>query len=437
MGNGAKNTFLTRSVLLEETGTGVIVKLIIYGTFLMVAGFIVWSIYMPLDEVAMTNGELVPKMRLQEVQHPNGGVIKKIYVSNGDKVKTGDLLLELDSEVINAKISEAKTTYNFLLAKRERLEAYLQKRKPNFSKFPPEVAKMINQQTEILQNLIDSEKLKYDLLETQIDQANDELSKLKKQKITLDNQIRLINKELEIQTKLEKLGAVPKLQLIKLKRSISQIEQSSESIPEDIAKVKDKIAELALTRDKIKTDLISKFREKLEEVIQKLPKAKSALENYSHDLEHLKLYANVSGTIHDLQTNTNGGVLRPMITAMKIVPDNEELVAEVHVAAKDIGHIKVGDSAKVRLTTFDFSRFGAIKGKVINISASSYLDKHEVPYYLATVKLEKLYININGEERRLMSGMSVEADIKTGTKTLMKYLLRPIFKSASQAFSER
>jgi HlyD family type I secretion membrane fusion protein len=432
-----KHNFLSRSVLLEEQGTKGMIRIIIWGTFFIALSFVIWSIYMPLDEVAITKGELVPEMRVQDVQHPVGGVIKRIYVKNGDKVKKGDPLLDLDAEVIKAKLTQSTKMLNTLLARKERLEAYLMHREPNFKKYPDDINEVIKQQTLILQNIIDSEKIKYNLLATQISQAKNELEKLKKQNKDLDEQRELYQKELAIQSKLEKSGAVAKLQVIRLRRNISQLNQKISAMPDDIEKVKSKINELEINRGKIKTDLIAKFRDELETVNQKLPQAKADVIRLKHDYKNLNICANVDGTIYNLTIHTNGAVLKPMTTVMQIVPETHNLVAEVHIQPKDIGYIKDKMLAKVKLTTFDFSRYGAVSGKVKRVSATSYTDRRGAPYYLGIISLDSTSMKIGDELRPLIPGMSVEVDILTGKKSLMKYLLKPIFKSASQALHER
>jgi HlyD family secretion protein/adhesin transport system membrane fusion protein len=432
-----RGAVLTSSALLEEKGTSGIMRSIIWGALIIVVAFVVWSVYMPLDEVAVAKGELGYEMQMQDVQHPTGGVIQAIFVKNGDRVKKDDILVELDGEVTATKMKRAKDVLNSLLARKERLEAYLEHREPRFEKFPEEVKKMIKEQTLILKNLIDSEKTRYELLASQINQANDELAKLNTKKKTLDEQYDLIKKELAIQSKLEKSGAVARLVILRLKRNVSQLEQEAAAIPQDIERVKNKLKELTLNRTKIKTDLIEKFRNELEQVNQKLPQAKADVAKLEYELSHLKLLANVDGTIYNLNVHTKGAVLKPMSTVMQIVPKNQILVAEVKISSRDIGYVRVGMPAKVKLTTFDFSRFGAISGQVKRISASSYRDKRGVPYYVGVVSLDRQFMLIGDEHRELLSGMSVEADIKTGTKSLMQYLLRPIFKSASQALRER
>lgn len=117
--------------------------------------------------------------------------------------------------------------------------------------------------------------------------------------------------------------------------------------------------------------------------------------------------------------------------------DLHEIHFESRVNPRDIGHIKVGDTAKVKILTYDFARYGSITGKLSSISASTFENKEGQPYYLATIKLDKQFFTHRGEKKYLKSGMTVQADIVTGEKTILQYLLKPVHRAGESAFRER
>ena len=151
----------------------------------------------------------------------------------------------------------------------------------------------------------------------------------------------------------------------------------------------------------------------------------------------LDILAPVHGIVKGLTTNTLGGVIPPGGLVTEIVPIDRELVVEARISPVDIGHIAVGHKATVKVTTFDFARFGSIEGTVTKISASTFKDRENEVYYKAEVRLESTFVGESSKANRILPGMVTEIDINTGTRTVLRYLLRPVFQSLDVALSER
>ncbi len=154
-------------------------------------------------------------------------------------------------------------------------------------------------------------------------------------------------------------------------------------------------------------------------------------------VRRLQIRSPARGIVKDLKTHTIGGVITPGGMISDIVPVDLELVVEARFSPIDVGHLKPGHQAKIKITTFDFARFGMIDGTVENISATTYKDPDGNVYYKALVKLAKSYVGDDPKQNILLPGMVAEIDVKTGERTLLRYLLRPVFWSLDSAFSER
>ncbi len=432
-----KYSYLSRSVLLKEQGTSFILRSIIWGSLIIVLLFFWWAMHMQLDEVAVTTGKMVTKMRIQNIQHLTGGKVREILVENGDFVKKGQLLMRFDKVEAKSKLHENQDAYHSLLARKERLEAFLENRKPDFSKLPKDARGFADEEQLMFTSLVDSEEMNKSLLESQVEQARQELNALKERKKTLDKQLKLLDNEIKIKSGLYKKNIISKLEILRIERDKSKLQEEVVQVPEHILKLQEKMKELIIRKKKIKTDMVADARKELEDVNTTIPKIKEEIVRYKYQLEHLDIYANISGTIHDLKIHTVGAIVKPSEVMMQIVPMNQQLVAEVHINSRDVGHIKPGQIAKIKLTTYDFSRYGSISGVVRRVSASSYVDRQEISYYIGIIDLDQQYIMIGKNKEMLISGMTLQADIKTGSKSLMQYLLKPIFKSASQALRER
>ena len=145
----------------------------------------------------------------------------------------------------------------------------------------------------------------------------------------------------------------------------------------------------------------------------------------------------MTGIVHNLIVRADGEVIPPGKTIFEIVPRGKELIAEVKIAPKDIGHVTIHKKAVMKFTAYDVSSYGSLEGSIVRMSPTTLLDSDGVPYYMGHVKLDKDYLGNNEKMNLILPGMTLEADIRTGSKTVLQYLLKPIFKSGRQALRER
>ncbi len=167
----------------------------------------------------------------------------------------------------------------------------------------------------------------------------------------------------------------------------------------------------------------------LREVNQSLPKLQDRL-------DRLALAAPVAGVVKNLQVATIGAVLAPGQPVMEIVPIDDEMVAEVRIRPEDIGHLARGQKASVRLSSYDFARFGSLEGRLQSLSASTFESARGEPYYKGVVKLAQSHLGPEPGAMPVLPGMTLEATINTGRRSLLEYLLAPLYRSAAQAFHE-
>jgi multidrug efflux pump subunit AcrA (membrane-fusion protein) len=156
-----------------------------------------------------------------------------------------------------------------------------------------------------------------------------------------------------------------------------------------------------------------------------------------HSLDFSIIRAPADGIVHGLQAHTVGGVIEAGKTIMEIVPHDRKLIAEVRISSNDIGHVKTGDSVELKFATYDYGRYGGIRGVLTEISVSTFLDPRGVPYYRGLVTLEKTALGDSDAKHPVLPGMTISGEIKTGSKTILEYLLKPIYSSAKKAMRER
>ncbi len=168
----------------------------------------------------------------------------------------------------------------------------------------------------------------------------------------------------------------------------------------------------------------------------------SQVQELIHQLEdrfnRLQIVSPVRGYVKDIKIKSKGGIVPAGGIVMEVVPIDDELRVETRISTKDVGHVNLGQPVTVKVASFDFARYGSVSGVLDNISATTYIDEtNGAPYYKGIVKLDTPYVGEDPEQNKIVSGMTVQADIMTGEKTLSQYLLKPIYVSLQQSFRER
>ena len=258
-----------------------------------------------------------------------------------------------------------------------------------------------------------------DVLHSQEKKLGHRVSNLTKQKTMHETLVKsgLVSRLVYLQTLEQYNSAVGDMEEVrgKIRRAGSAIEEA-----------KGKVARLESSRRSDALNEAGKVAGELAGISETIVRARDRV-------ARLDVRAPVRGIVKGLATHTIGGVVAPGGQITEIVPADKELVVEARISPIDIGHIKLGQKAAVKVTTYDFARFGAVDGEVSKISATTFKDRQDEIYYKAEIKLAKNSVGNNP----ILPGMVTEIDIITGERTLLRYLLRPVFQSLDAAFSER
>ena len=190
---------------------------------------------------------------------------------------------------------------------------------------------------------------------------------------------------------------------------------------------------MSFREEQAREQALAELSESANELIQ----VEEALIEAKDRVRRLDIVTPVRGIVKGLRVHTVGGIVPPGEVISEIVPLDEELIIEAKIQPRDVGHVRFGQPVTVKVTTYDFARFGGISGELKDVSASTFLDEQGEPYYKGIVSLDKNYVGSDPGQNRVMPGMTVQADIKTGKKTLFSYLLKPVYSSVSTSFRER
>jgi|GEM_PF-3196638 len=431
-----QNRHLDRSILLKETGSNPAVKKTIILISAAVIGFIIWANVLQVSEVASTNGEITHQGDVVNVQHLVGGRVKKLFVKNGEAVKEGQTLISLDPVISQLELGSIQGKKALLSAQKTRLDALLNNKKPDFSQV--EDSNIRTAQRLLYENTMKSFALDRKILLSQIDQVKTEIDLLKNDQAKLSKSVTLIKEELEIRSKLRAKGLNPRVTLLQLEKEYNEAEYSLRQIPKNIKKQKEKEQELTTTLASVSATYMENYSKELEQVNAEMGTVEKQISIFDSNIDALEIKAPVEGIIHDIQVKNPGQIAKPGDVLVTLIPTEKPLIAKVKISSRDIGHIQKGQQAVMRITTYDSRRYGVLKGVVSDISPSVIVpgDKTEA-YYEGIIALDKEYIGKNADQMKLFSGMTLTADIKTGSKYFIEYLLKPIFIATQTSFHER
>lgn len=435
---GSRQTrYLAQSVVLEEAGSSSLIRAGMFTVGAVIIAFVLWSYFTEVDEVSVSFGEVVPSSQIQRVQHLEGGILSEILVQEGQIVEAGDVLVRLDPAAAYSERAQMQARRASLLLKAERLRAVGMDRQPDFSIVGKEYANMVQDQESIFKVQTGSQSSNRDVLVSQIEQTRTQLDVLDEQEATLRQHMSIVEDEMRMREKLYKQGLTSKVVYLNLKREANTARGDVNKIIQERLKAQEAYEE---AQNRLNQDVAKAKEEALKEmgtVTSELAQVREALAKLDDRVKRLEVRAPVRGIVKGLQASTVGGVLAPGATITEIVPLDKELIVETKITTRDVGHMRVGQPVTVKITSFDYGRYGGITGELTSISATTFMNEKEEPYYKGTISLDRSYVGYDPENNRIMPGMTVQADVTTGKKTLLQYLLKPVYSSMNESFRER
>jgi len=409
----------------------------------LVVGLGGWSAITELSGAVVAPGAVVVDSHVKKVQHPTGGVVGDILARDGDRVRSGDIVIRLDETVARANLAMVSKSLDELAARQGRLEAERDGR--DQITFPPallgrlaepELAGLIRGERQLFENRREARAGQKAQLKERIAQLQEQIDGLKLQASAKGDEIQLIQDELTGVEQLWKKNLVPITRVTALKREETRLRGERGQLISNVAQAKGKISETELQVMQIDQDLRSEVSKELREAqarIAELVERRVAAED---QLKRIDIRAPQDGIVHQSIVHTVGGVINAGEALMTIVPESDELSIEVKVLPQDIDQLQPGLDAVLRLSAFNQRTTPELKGRVSLIAADLVTDQRSgVQYYPVRVAFAE------GERDRLgavklMPGMPVEGLIQTGYRTVFSYLTKPVADNMARAFRE-
>jgi len=428
---------LAQAIQLEESGTAPLIRFTMMVASTACLLFVLWAALTQIDEMAAADGQVIPSGSVVTVQHLEGGLIEKILVHEGELVDKGQPLVRLSAAAPLSDLEQARAREAALLIKAERLRAFAEGRKPDFSAIGPGYERLIRDNQAIYQTQVQAEATERAVLQSQVEQKISDLSLLEQQRKTLQDQVDALSEELRLRESLVKQHLVTLVQYLDTKREQARMRGELAKTIGETMTARDALTE---AEDRLLDNTSTLHRQNMDDlssVIGELAQVQESIGRLEDRVNRLVVVSPARGYVKGMAIHNVGAVIQPGGLVCDIVPVGRELRIDAKVSTRDIGHLRPGQRVKVKVGTYDYSRYGGIMGTLERLSASSFLDEKGNPYFKASIKLDQDYVGNVPGRYPVTPGMTVTAEIITGQKSLLQYMLKPIYTQMTSSFHER
>ncbi|MEP0962784.1 MAG: HlyD family type I secretion periplasmic adaptor subunit [Roseobacter sp.] len=421
----------------QKQGRGWALTLFLLVLVVFGAGAVTWAAWARIEVVARAQGVVVPSGRARSVESLEGGIVREILITEGDPVTAGQVLIRIDDTGASAGLGEITARRVAMQAKALRLQAELRGQSaPDFTTLGlTEDNPLALREMALFDSRLAADLSQRTVLASQVAQRSQEIDELTSALARIDESLVLLDEEIALRTA---SGVVPRAQIIPIERERTVKRQERDSVLSRRAQAETALGEAEARVHELNLNRRAEINTERSETLNELSVLDETLKRASDILQRTNLRAPVLGIVSVLNVNTLGSVIAPGEEVARIVPAGDQLEVEARVRPEDIAFIRLELPAKVKLTSFDFTIYGALEGKVIRIGADAERDETTgETYFPIIVRTDLNTLSRNGETHEIRTGMIASVDILTGERTVLDYLLKPLRKARLEALRER
>jgi len=409
---------------------------------LSVVAFFVWASVGRLDVVATAFGEVVPSSQVKTVQHLEGGIVQNILVSSGERVSEGQELIALEPLMIGSEIEEVRVRLAAIYVTMKRLEAEL----AGAETFSLDVEQSFDVEIEPelvaqAQALFDARRARLSsqiaVQEQLIAQRQQEINEVRSRLGNNREMLKLVEEQVEISENLLKRELTNRMTHLGLRREELSLRGQIGADKALLPRAQAAMAEANAQVGAIQNAFLEEARVELDQARRLYKEQSQRVLQLRDSLRRTVLRAPVDGIIKTMNVVTRGGVVQAGQAVVEIVPVDDRLIIEARLATQDIGFVQMGQAAALTLTSADAQRFGVLDGIVAAISPDTLVTEEGQPYYKVKIETDASYFEQGAARYDLYPGMQLQANILTGTRTVLQYMLDPYIASMRMAMSER
>jgi len=402
------------------TGSRRVIVVSAVGFFL----FLIWAMLANVDEVTAGQGKVIPSSKVQLIQATEAATVSELMVRSGQQVKKGQLLARLDNP--QSRQIQAETTA--LEARSARLQS--EGLGGSAKSLAGEEATLSAVRRQALASRMSA-------LQSSAEQRRREMAEAQATASSLRSSLSLAQQRVSMLEPLAAKNIVPQTELLDARREVVDLQGRIAGAQEQAGRAAAAIREAQSQASEANFEFRQQALNERSEVEQKISVNEQSLGGLG-PLGRRELRSPVDGVVNDVKVTTIGGFVQAGEKVMEVVPLGEKLLIETRVKPGDIAFIKVGDKALVKVTAYDFSTYGGLDGKVVQVSADSIYDEIEKqPYFTVIVETNKSYLQSGAHRLPITPGMMTDTQIITGRKSVLRYLLKPVLKARSEALRER
>lgn len=438
---GDEAAFLPAALALQEIPVHPAPRIAMGLIVLFACLALVWAVFGRIDIVASAHGKLILDERSKILQPMETASVRAIHVRDGQRVRAGELLIELDATQAQADSARIATELESaqLEAARERamLSAVDGGRRPRIESVAGVAPARLGDAQRMLEGQYGALRAKQNQLDAEIARREAELRATRELVTKLSKTVPIARQRAQdYQDLLEKNfvsrhGFLEKEQdRIEQEGELATQQAKQEEIRAALIEGKRQQAALLAEARRATLDALDQAEQKVAALSQELLKARR------RDA-YMRLVAPVAGTVQQLAVHTLGGVVTPAQPVLVIVPGDDALEVEAFVENKDVGFVHAGQAAAVKVEAFPFTKYGIVPGRLVQISSDAIQDEKRGLVYAARVRLERSTLMVDGRKVRLSPGMAVTAEIKTGKRRVIEYFLSPLLQVGDESLRER
>lgn len=403
----------------------------------LLALLLIWANFATLDQVAVAQGVVVPSGKVKVIQHLEGGIIEDIRVKDGSVVAPGDLLIRLNLATSGVNRPELLARLDALELQRAR---FLAESRETTLNLPADAAAR-------QPNVADAERQTFATHRRELQtgeaaqrelirQRKLEVQQLEAKREAAAGNLDLARQRLQMSASLLEEGLTARMDHLRLQAEVKGLEGELQGLAAALPRARAAVAEAEQRRKEASERARREAQDALSEAEQNAARVREMLAQAEDQSARAEVRSPIAGIVQHLRHNTIGGVVSPGEPIMEIVPTNDRLVIEARLNPSDRGSVHPGLPAKVKISAFDFVRYGALDGIVKSVAPDSAMDNRGNPYFTVIIETNRAYLGDDSSRLNISAGMEATAEIQTGRRTVAQYLIKPVLKLRDEAFRE-
>ena len=392
-----------------------------------------WAAFAQVDQITRGVGKVIPSSKAQLVQPAEPSVVAEILVRSGQSVKKGDLLVRLDDSQSASQLGELQTENERLAARAQRLD-----REAGGGGSGCEAGTACAEEQRLAQARAATARAREASLASAVEQRRRDLSEAQATASSLQSSLQLAREQVDMLRPLAAKNIVPQTDLLQAQREVVDLQGRLSAARQAAARASASINQAQADLSQARADFRQQALAERSEITTRMAVNEESIRGASARRDRNELRAPSDGIVNDVQVTTEGGFVNAGEKIMQIVPVGDKLLVEARISPSDRAFVKVGDNANIKITAYDFSIYGGLRGKVAQVSADSIFDEVErEAYYSVVIETDRAFIEKGGVRLPIVPGMVADVEILTARRSVLSYLFKPVNRAFDRALTER